>query len=245
MQIAAREKVDTGRRKAIAQMLVAGVTLTGLPVKTLGKMLTNEKQISDEIQNKIPTKIKPDKHFPVSPPGSLGIKHFTDRCTACHLCVAACPTGVLQPSFLEYGLAGVLQPHMDYSTKYCNFDCNRCAEVCPTGAILPLSVEDKKTTQLGKVNFIRENCIVENENTACGSCSEHCPTQAVTMVPFKDNLTIPEINQEICVGCGACEYACPVQPHKAIYVDGNDVHQIAKKPEVKELEKIEMEEFPF
>ena len=243
--MAARESMTLDRRNAVVKLFAGFVALTGLPVKVFSQKSENGTQVPAKIVNKIPTKIEPVKQFPVTPPGSLGIKHFTNRCTACHLCVSACPTGVLQPSFREYGFAGVLQPHMDYSTKYCNFDCTRCSEICPSGAILSLAAESKKLTQIGKVNFIRENCIVQAEEKACGSCSEHCPTQAVTMVPYKGNLTIPEIKPEICVGCGACEYACPVKPYKAIYIDGNDVHQVAKKPEIKELEKIEMEDFPF
>jgi ferredoxin len=134
---------------------------------------------------------------------------------------------------------------MDYSSNYCNYDCVRCAEVCPSGAILNLTQEEKKTCQLGKVQLILENCVVYAENTACGSCSEHCPTQAVTMVAFRDGLTLPEIKPDICVGCGACEYACPVKPHKAIYVDGNPVHLLAEEPEIEELEETQVEDFPF
>jgi ferredoxin-type protein NapF len=205
---------------------------------TTGKFPTN-------VENKIPTEIPPVKNFPVSPPGSLGLRHFNNRCTACHLCISACPTGVLQPSLNEYGLEAILQPHMDYSSNYCNFECVRCAEVCPTGAILSLTEEAKRTTQLGQVQLILENCVVYAENTACGSCSEHCPTQAVTMVPYRDGLTLPEIKPKICVGCGACEYACPVRPHKAIYVDGHNIHQVADEPEIEELEETKMEDFPF
>ncbi len=184
------------------------------------------------------------KHL-VSPPGSRSIEHFSNKCTACHLCVSACPSGVLQPRFFESGLSQLLQPHVDPLAGYCNFECTRCGEICPTGAILPLTVEEKKTTQTGVVNFIKDNCIVYTNNTACGSCSEHCPTQAVKMVPYKGKLTIPEVNQEICIGCGACEHACPVNPYRAIYVDGNTVQKIVKKPESKKLEEKEMEEFPF
>ncbi|MFC2112972.1 4Fe-4S binding protein, partial [Bacteroidota bacterium] len=258
---------DSGRREAISRMLVTGLALAGLSRKVFSQDTKSESSTDVEnktstdagaevpsdtitkfptnVENKIPTEIEPVKNFPVSPPGSLGLRHFKNRCSACHLCISACPTGVLQPSINEYGLEGLLQPHMDYSSNYCNFECVRCAEVCPTGAILSLTEEAKKTLQLGQVQLILENCVVYAENTACGSCSEHCPTQAVTMVPFRDGLTLPEIKPKICVGCGACEYACPVRPHKAIYVDGHEIHQVAEKPEIEELEKTEMEEFPF
>jgi len=196
--------------------------------------------------NKVPTTVEPEKHFTATPPGSLGIEHFTDTCTACHLCVSACPTQVLQPSIFEYGIMGLMQPYMDYVTNYCNFECVICSEVCPTGAILSLTMEAKKTVQIGKVNLILDNCVVKTDNTACGSCSENCPTRAVRMVPYIGELTIPEIRPEICVGCGACEHACPTRPFRAIYVDGNYVHKTALLPEEEELEvKPAEEEFPF
>lgn len=126
---------------------------------------------------------------------------------------------------------------MDYKTSFCNYDCVACSEVCPTSAILPLTGSQKKNIQIGKAIFVKENCIVETENTACGACSEHCPTKAVMMVDYKGNLKIPEVTNKFCVGCGACEYACPTRPYKAIYVDGNLVHQVAEKNLPKSLIK--------
>ena len=182
-----------------------------------------------------------------SPPGSAGVDHFYSSCTACHLCVAACPTHVLQPSFLEHGVFNILQPYLDNAAAYCTFECVRCTEVCPTGAMLPLTIDKKKTLQIGKTNFVKENCVVETEGTACGACSEHCPTKAVIMVPYKNNLKIPEVRNDYCVGCGACEYACPTKPYKAIYVEGNSVHLVAKEaPQERFEQEIDYkEEFPF
>jgi len=204
-------------------------------------------QVKEVPKNSKPTTIPEKKEYPVSPPGSLGLKHFTDHCTACSLCIDACPTDVLQPAFLQYGLAGIMQPTMDYHSGFCNYDCTRCTEVCPTGAILPLNIEDKKRVQMGISHFVKENCVVYTDETNCGACAEHCPTKAVHMIPYKDDLVIPEVTEDICTGCGACEHACPTTPFKAIYVDGNEVHQIAEKPKEEKLKNPlkETEEFPF
>ncbi len=196
----------------------------------------------------IPGTVPIFREHPVTPPGALGQARFNSNCTACHLCVAACPTQVLQPSYFMYGIKGILQPRMDYITSFCNYECKRCSEVCPTGAILPLELPDKKLTQLGKAHFVKENCVVETRKTACGACSEHCPTKAVEMVPYEGypNLTIPKVTEDICVGCGACEYACPTDP-KSIYVEGNVTHERAKEPKKDApLKEVDLkEEFPF
>jgi ferredoxin len=184
---------------------------------------------------------------PISPPGSISIEHFSSRCTACHLCVSSCPTQVISPSFLEYGLAGIFQPKMNYAASYCNFDCVLCGQVCPTGAILPLDVNSKKQVQIGKAHFVKEDCIVVTKKKDCGACSEHCPTKAVKMVPYDQRLVVPEVQDEICVGCGACEHACPVQPRKAIYVNSNAVHLTAKKPKSEKMAPSfdSKQDFPF
>ena len=50
-----------------------------------------------------------------------------------------------------------------------------------------------------------------------------------------------------CIGCGSCEHPCPSTPNKAIYVESNPIHLVAKKPESKkmELEITTGVEFPF
>jgi ferredoxin len=231
----ATQKVDTDKRKFFKRLFIGIVGLS--------EFLRAQVKIIPKKNSTIPVikKIHP------SPPGSESVDHFYSSCTACHLCVAACPTHVLQPSFLELGWLNILQPFLDNSAAYCTFECIRCTEVCPTGAILPLTVEKKKTLQIGKTNFVKENCVVETEGTACGACSERCPTKAVIMVPYKNSLRIPEVKNEYCVGCGACEYACPTKPYKAIYVEGNPVHLIAKEaPEERFEQEVDYkEEFPF
>lgn len=182
---------------------------------------------------------------PLSPPGSHSIGHMNAHCTACHLCVAQCPSKILKPSFLEYGVEGMMQPIMDFSHGFCNYDCTLCTEVCPNGALTKLTVDQKHATQMGYVKFIKTNCVVYTDETFCGACSEHCPTQAVHMVPYKNGLTIPELNTAICVGCGGCEYVCPAKPAKAIYVEGNPVHLKAEQFVDNNKKEVKVDSFGF
>ena len=226
---------DNSRRKFVAGsiLLLLGISQT---VRSQQKTVPVPKKAST---------IKEKRTTPVCPPGAGSIGHLNANCTACSLCITACPNKVLVPSVKQYGITGFMQPVMDYHKSFCTYNCTVCTDVCPTGALKPLALEAKKLTQIGKTNFIKDNCIVKTEKTACGACSEACPTKAVYMVPYEGNLVIPETNQDICIGCGHCEFACPVTPYKAIFVDGNPVHSAAKKPENKKPDIVKPEEFPF
>jgi ferredoxin len=226
---------DPDKRKFVAGAMAL---LLGLPYIVKGQ----DKQAP--VPQK-PSTVPENKTSPVCPPGAGSIADFNIDCTACSLCITACPNGVLKPALLQYGVAGIMQPVMDYHKSFCTYNCTKCTEICPTNALHPLLIEAKKLTQLGKVNFIKDNCIVKTEKTACGACSESCPTKATYMIPYEGNLLIPETNVEICIGCGHCEFACPTTPYKAIFVDGNPVHQAAKKPDTEKSEIETPVEFPF
>lgn len=228
-------KTDESRRKVIAASLFL---LLGIPHISKGQVKTAPKPKKDST-------VKENKTCPVCPPGGISIADFNKKCTACSLCINACPNGVLQPALREYGISGMMQPVMNYHKSFCTFKCTVCTDICPTYALQPLMLEAKQLTQLGKVKFIKDNCVVKTEKTACGACSESCPTKAVYMIPFEGNLLIPEINDEICIGCGHCEFACPMVPYKAIFVDGNPVHMAAKKPVNEQSEIKTPVEFPF
>lgn len=236
---AAAERPQPGRRGFILNSTVGLLGIVGLTDRT------------DRIVQSKPTTVPERVTSVVSPPGSGSVARFTAACTACHLCVSACPSRVLVPSLFAFGVSGLMQPRMNFRVGHCNYDCTVCLNLCPTGAIRPLDVETKKLTQLGVARFIKENCVVYTDNTNCGACSEHCPTKAVRMVPYlntpEKRLVIPEVEPGICVGCGGCEYACPTKPYKAICVDGNPVHKPARKPLQKAVDrKVDYEEdFPF
>lgn len=182
---------------------------------------------------------------PLTPPGSISLERFKDKCTGCQICVVQCPSQVLRPTGLEYGLDYMLKPRLAYISSYCNYECTVCSDVCPTGAIKPLTVEEKETTQVGIATFFKGRCVVNTEEKDCGACAEHCPTQAVHMVPYKGTLTIPQVNPDLCIGCGGCESICPVRPMRAIIVKPNVEHKIVEKPKEEEVKEVEVNDFGF
>lgn len=227
------EVSDASKRR----FLLAGLTTAAAVPEVMGQARTALAAATGKKSYK--------RETPLTPPGSVSLAHFQAHCTSCHLCISKCPSHVLKPAFMEYGLSGMMQPTVFFEKGFCNYDCTVCGDVCPNGAIKPLTVGQKHLTQMGKVVFIEENCIVLTDGTSCGACSEHCPTQALSMVPYKDGLTIPHINTDICVGCGGCEYVCPARPFRAVYIEGNEVQQEAQPFKETKEEKVEVEDFGF
>ena len=169
---------------------------------------------------------KPERQTRIVPAGSLSLKNFADHCTACQLCVSVCPNQVLRPST---SLMTLMQPEMSYERGYCRPECTKCSDVCPAGAIRPISVEEKSSTQIGHAVVCLDNCVVNTDEVSCGNCARHCPAGAISMVRKNPDdpksLRIPVVNEERCIGCGACENLCPARPFTAIHVEGHEVHK--------------------
>ena len=172
-----------------------------------------------------------DKKVPVRatrivPPGAVGLRHLAQHCTACQLCVAACPNGVLRPSS---SAESFMQPESSYERGYCRPECTRCSEVCPAGAIKPIGRDDKSSIQIGHAVWVADNCIPLTDGVECGNCARHCPAGAIKMVRSDasnpESLRIPVVNEERCIGCGACENLCPARPCSAIFVEGHKIHR--------------------
>ena len=174
----------------------------------------------------ITEKQAPKRETPITPPGSVSARHMQKHCTACQLCISACPNHVLRPST---DLMRFMQPTLSYEVGYCRPECTRCSQVCPTGAIKPITKEEKTAIHVGHAVWIKNNCVVLTDGVSCGNCARHCPAGAIQMVEYQHNgqtVMIPAINESRCIGCGACENLCPSRPFSAIYVEGNQMHQI-------------------
>lgn len=168
----------------------------------------------------------PRRVTPIVPPGAQGLRHLAEHCTGCQLCVAACPNGVLRPSTR---LESLMQPESSYERGYCRPECTACSDVCPAGAILPITRAEKSSIQIGHAVWVMENCVPLADGVECGNCARHCPAGAITMVPSEpgndSSPKIPAVNEERCIGCGACENLCPARPFSAIYVEGHERHR--------------------
>jgi formate hydrogenlyase subunit 6/NADH:ubiquinone oxidoreductase subunit I len=46
-------------------------------------------------------------------------------------------------------------------------------------------------------------------------CAAACPAGAITL---RGKLGVPKLDIEKCIGCGACQAACPARPEKAMTV---------------------------
>ena len=210
------EDINQTRRNFLTiTSLFAATTL----VKAQGKKVDGGLAVIEE-------KKIPKRTTPLTPPGSLSIRNFTQHCTACQLCVSACPNQVLRPSS---SLSRLMQPEMSYERGYCRPECTRCSNVCPAGAIRPITPADKSAIQIGHAVYVYENCVINTDGVRCGNCARHCPTGAIQMLPSvaddPDSLKLPVINTERCIGCGACENLCPARPFSAIYVEGHQSHR--------------------
>jgi ferredoxin len=189
--------------------------------------------------------ITPDP-TPILPPGALSLAHLNAHCTLCHTCIKICPNQALKPS--HYGAPTLLdKPILDPYQGFCQYDCVDCTNACPTGALVNLDVEQKHVYRIGRVHFHRDECIVITQGTSCGACAELCPTGAVTMGPGPLGRDEPILRRPLCIGCGACQTACPVRPVSPIWVVGLKYHDmLASPPPIVHSEDIVMEdEFPF
>ncbi|MCP4567248.1 MAG: 4Fe-4S dicluster domain-containing protein [FCB group bacterium] len=170
----------------------------------------------------------------IRPPGSVGEHDFLAKCIRCGQCMRVCPNNALHPTLLESGFEGLWTPILIARIGYCEPTCTLCTQVCPTGAILELTtldkVGDKETppNRIGTAFFDRGRCLPWAMGKTCIVCEEWCPTspKAVYLkeetVSDRNGVTTtvkrPYIDPELCTGCGACEYACPVVDRPAVYV---------------------------
>ena len=212
----AKQGVDAGRRAFVTSAVIASsaAALKAQEIKVDGGLAEIERAQ------------KPERKTPIVPAGAVSLKHFSQHCTACQLCVSNCPNQVLRPST---SLLTFMQPEMSFERGYCRPECTNCSEVCPAGAIRPVTIEEKSSIQIGHAVINLDNCVVNTDGVKCGNCARHCPAGAIRLVHKNPDdpksLMIPTVDESRCIGCGACENLCPARPFSAIHIEGHEVHR--------------------
>lgn len=167
----------------------------------------------------------------IRPPGALPEGDFLARCVRCGQCMTVCPTNVIQPAKTETDLEGLWTPILNMNSGYCDYDCTHCSQVCPTHAIRPITIEEKHQKGFAKIGtaFVDQSrCLPWSFGKTCLVCQEVCPVSPkaifhqIRSFQTRDGQTIelhvPVIDSLACIGCGACQYNCPVQDLPAIRV---------------------------
>lgn len=136
----------------------------------------------------------------VRPPWLLSPTSFTQDCTRCGHCLAACPEGIISA-----GDGGF--PRLDFGLGECTF-CGECTLDCEAHlfhqdpASEPLPWRHKAT--------VSDACLT-HFGVMCRSCEDACEPRALRFPLTAGAVPTPVIDSQICNGCGACVRPCPEQ----------------------------------
>jgi ferredoxin len=163
----------------------------------------------------------------IRPPGTEE-GELLSSCVRCGQCVRVCPTGGLHPAQARVTIEGMWTPTLIPRLGYCDFSCNACGESCPVDAIPTLSLEEKRLQVMGQAVIDQDRCLPWSQDQPCIVCEEMCPLpekaivlETVEVHPVDGStLTVqrPEVLADECIGCGICEFKCPVEGEAAIRV---------------------------
>ncbi len=166
------------------------------------------------------------------PPGAVA--DFLARCIRCGKCMQACPYNSI--AFLGATAGGLSHtPYVDPLRTPC-YLCQhrgedgqdlpiskylRCGEVCPTGALKKI-LNDKLVLaevpdelRMGTSKIERNLCLAWQYDS-CGECYYNCPLKDKAILSYPPDEQIeaagirPWVDGRHCIGCGMCNYVCPV-----------------------------------
>ena len=135
---------------------------------------------------------------PIRPPWALAEPLFLNSCDGCAACIDACPEKLLIQGRGRY-------PRVDFSRGECTF-CQGCVEVCNAGALAVQA--DQPAWDLQAV--ITAACLAM-QGVVCRSCAESCEQRAIAFRLALGGVSRPQLQSQLCSGCGACIRPCPVQ----------------------------------
>lgn len=134
----------------------------------------------------------------IRPPWALAAYDFINACSRCNECVDTCPEKIIVKD--EDGF-----PIVDFKLGGCTF-CRECVAACADGA---LSISHPEQLPWVLKADISRTCI-SLHGVTCHSCADSCEEEAILFRPQVGGVSLPEINTNLCTGCGFCLATCPV-----------------------------------
>lgn len=172
----------------------------------LGKLFRTPVREPDDI----PAKASPKSEKLLAilrPPGAVDERSFLAGCTKCNECATACPVGAIFSAPPRFGSAAGT-PMIDPMQA----PCVMCEDTPCIAACEPNVLQAELGLQMGTAKIKQLHCLAYN-GTICTVCSEQCPVEGA--IGLKQGR--PIINEQICTGCGVCQYVCPA-PYNAIAI---------------------------
>ncbi len=136
------------------------------------------------------------------PPGAVEEAEFLSVCTRCDECIKACPAKAIKryQGLMDVAVGTPVIIPRENPCVLCNGLL--CIAACKEGALKPREHADKVKMGIARINQSR--CLAWGGQD-CQLCYIKCPLRGDAIYQEDGK---PVINEEKCVGCGVCEYAC-------------------------------------
>ncbi|MFI3270658.1 MAG: 4Fe-4S dicluster domain-containing protein [Pseudomonadota bacterium] len=176
----------------------------------------------------------------VCPHGSIvmrsGFEHLVDYarhtpeifpeskpCYLCMKCPPVCPSGALTTDIMDLAqraaMAEIMQDEEGRASSKSNEDKAKADRVLMAKATAAANIAAMSEANMGQAYILQDRCHNHTGGIMCWTCYDRCPLRGKAIV-LAGGFT-PAVT-EACVGCGICEYVCPVMAsgalEKAIFV---------------------------
>ncbi|MBM4056027.1 MAG: 4Fe-4S dicluster domain-containing protein [Planctomycetes bacterium] len=136
------------------------------------------------------------------PPGAIEESEFLSLCTRCDECIKVCPAKAIKryEGFTDVAIGTPVITPRENPCVLCNGLL--CIAACKDGALKPVDTAANVKMGIARINKLQ--CFAWDDQD-CQLCYIKCPLQGEALYQEDGK---PVINEEKCVGCGICEYAC-------------------------------------
>ena len=133
----------------------------------------------------------------IRPPWVISEQILIDNCTRCHACINSCETNVLISGSGGY-------PEIDFARAECTF-CKQCVAACQEHIF-----NETRNHPWNYQAEIEQTCLTY-KGIECRVCQDNCDMLAIRFRLTVGRVAQPQINLDLCNGCGACVKSCPVK----------------------------------